>query len=318
MRTALIFSGVIHAGLFTALVVTIPWSRSLDLDNFEPIPIDFVEISENTVLARGMETASVVRDVPVPVAAPKPVPEPAPEPTPPPKPTPPPPPRPAPTPPAPPAPDPEPPPPAPEPEPTPPPPPPEPAPPPPEPAPEPPPPPPEAVQRPPMTNVPTPRVRPPRQQIAQPAQDRPEAPREDSFDVDALTAMLDQPDADQNATPQPPTQEATLGARTGASARLTMTEIDALRSALSRCWSPPIGYTDPSQVRVVMLISLNPDGSLAGTQVAEAPVGQFAQQAPESTTRAIRQCAPFNLPADKYDAWREMKITFDPRDMGLF
>jgi hypothetical protein len=171
-----------------------------------------------------------------------------------------------------------------------------------------------------MTNVPTPRIRPPRTEQAQkPPQPKPEAPREDSFDVDALTAMLDQPQAETTTQPQPPQQEATLGTRTGATGvTLTMNEIDALRSALAQCWTVPIGYTDPAEVRVVMLIALNPDGSVAGTQVLEAPTGQFARQAPESTTRAVRSCAPFNLPAEKYEAWREVKVTFDPRDMGRF
>lgn len=172
-----------------------------------------------------------------------------------------------------------------------------------------------------------PHIRPERpvQQAARPVEppkpQQPPKPAEPEFDVDKLTAMLDQPDPQPQpvAEPQPAAQQqATLGTPTGAvGATLTMSEIDALRSALSRCWSPPIGYTDPAQVRVVMLISLNPDGSVAGTEVVEAPPGQFARQAPESTIRAVRLCAPYNLPADKYDMWRQLKITFDPRDMGL-
>ena len=38
--------------------------------------------------------------------------------------------------------------------------------------------------------------------------------------------------------------------------------------------------------------------------------------APESALRAVRQCAPYNLPAEKYDAWKQVKVTFDPREMG--
>ena len=32
--------------------------------------------------------------------------------------------------------------------------------------------------------------------------------------------------------------------------------------------------------------------------------------------RAVRRCQPYNLPADKYDAWKEVKVTFDPKDMS--
>jgi hypothetical protein len=31
--------------------------------------------------------------------------------------------------------------------------------------------------------------------------------------------------------------------------------------------------------------------------------------------RAVRRCAPYNLPAEKYDSWREINVTFDPREM---
>lgn len=46
---------------------------------------------------------------------------------------------------------------------------------------------------------------------------------------------------------------------------LTEGELDLLRSQLAQCWSPPSGWTDPAQVRVVLLLSLNADGSLDGS-----------------------------------------------------
>ena len=32
---------------------------------------------------------------------------------------------------------------------------------------------------------------------------------------------------------------------------MTASELDALRARLAQCWSPPIGWTDPAEVRVV-------------------------------------------------------------------
>jgi hypothetical protein len=50
--------------------------------------------------------------------------------------------------------------------------------------------------------------------------------------------------------------------------------------------------------------------------IVEAPVGRYAQTAPESARRAILLCAPYNqLPPEKYDEWREMRMTFFPIDM---
>ena len=38
--------------------------------------------------------------------------------------------------------------------------------------------------------------------------------------------------------------------------------------------------------------------------------------AAESALRAIRSCAPYNfMPAAKYEAWKEVEVNFDPREM---
>jgi colicin import membrane protein len=40
------------------------------------------------------------------------------------------------------------------------------------------------------------------------------------------------------------------------------------------------------------------------------------QVASESALRAIRKCAPFSfLPPAKYEAWRDVEVNFDPREM---
>ena len=30
---------------------------------------------------------------------------------------------------------------------------------------------------------------------------------------------------------------------------------------------------------------------------------------------AIRRCQPYKLPIAKYDVWKDVEVTFDPRDM---
>jgi colicin import membrane protein len=40
------------------------------------------------------------------------------------------------------------------------------------------------------------------------------------------------------------------------------------------------------------------------------------QVASESAVRAIRKCAPFSfLPPAKYEAWKDVEVNFDPREM---
>ena len=316
MRDGLAVSLFGHAALLLWGLLSLHSPQPLDASQIEAIPVDFVKIADVTSIPKGTATPKVAE---------KPKPEPVQEPTPKPEPTPPPPepkpPEPAPVAPPPPGP----------PEPTPPktePPPPEPAapepapapepqatpePPPPEtppPAPEPPPPEEKTTIQPKPDNVPEPTPRP--KMIAQ----APETPKKpsDTFNADKIAALLDK---DKTAA-EPQKQEPTLGGTTAAiDAQMTATELDALRARLAQCWSPPIGWTDPSEVRVVLVLSLNADGSVNGDpEVVERPAGRYEQAAPESALRAVRKCAPYTLPPDKYESWKQVKITFDPVEMG--
>jgi hypothetical protein len=306
MRAGIVVSSAAHLAILAWGIFSLPMPSPVDATDLEMIPVDFVEFDDITQMTQGLQTAALVEEVEEP-------PPPPPEPEPPPLP------RPAPPPPPPP---PEPPPAEPEPPPLPapaPPPPPEPAPPPPAPSPEAtiPPPPEEPQVAQPMTNVPTPRLRPERPEPAPAPEPEPE-PETEEFDVDKLTAMLDEPASQPDPPPAPVERDPVAGTPTAPTGvTMTANELDALRSRLAQCWNPPIGFVDPAEVRVVLLLTFNADGSLAADpQLLEAPQGQFARQAPESAMRAVRRCAPYNLPAGKYDAWREVKVTFDPQDMG--
>jgi hypothetical protein len=157
--------------------------------------------------------------------------------------------------------------------------------------------------------MPRPRVAPP----AKPAADEP-------FDIDKITAVLDQPRPQPAPQPQPQPDALALGSLIAATAvdlHMTMSELDALRARIAQCWAPPPGWVEPTEVRVVVIIALNADGSVAGPpRVVEGPAGRYAQTAPESAVRAILSCAPYALPAAKYQDWKEVKITFDPRAMA--
>ena len=322
MRDGLAVSIFGHAALLVWGLLSLPSAQPFDASTIESIPVDFVKIADVTSVPKGVETPKKIEE-PKPEPAVKDIaeekpPPPEPEP-PPPEPKPP---EPAPIAPPPPAP-PEPTPPEPAPEPTPESPPektaPEPAPQPePSPAPEPPPPetPPPAPEPPPPEKpatpqkVPVPKARP--QMVAQAEQ--PPKKQPDTFNPDKIAALLDK---DKTAAQPEPARPSLGGTTSAIDAQMTATELDALRARLAQCWSPPIGWTDPAEVRVSLLLSLNPDGSVSGKpQVLEAPSGRYEQTAPESALRAVRRCAPYTLPPEKYDSWKEVKITFDPTEMG--
>jgi hypothetical protein len=97
---------------------------------------------------------------------------------------------------------------------------------------------------------------------------------------------------------------------------MTQTELNALAAKMRSCWSPPLGATGADELRTVVLIRLNRDGSLAGApQIVSRPPGRYETTAPESVVRAIGRCAPYDLPTDKYAEWREIEFDFYPVDM---
>jgi colicin import membrane protein len=110
------------------------------------------------------------------------------------------------------------------------------------------------------------------------------------------------------------------GTATGTDTVLSAREQDLLKgmlkSQLNGCWRPP-GTGGGEEVPVVELHwEMNPDGSLAGEpRVTSAPPTTAGQVYTEAALRAVRMCAPFRLPPDKYNAWRIVDWTFDPRQM---
>jgi colicin import membrane protein len=68
---------------------------------------------------------------------------------------------------------------------------------------------------------------------------------------------------------------------------------------------------------VTVRFALNQDGTLAGDPTVlpgDAHDALFRPMA-ESALRAVRACTPLRLPAARYELWRDVEITFDPREM---
>lgn len=91
---------------------------------------------------------------------------------------------------------------------------------------------------------------------------------------------------------------------------------EILRERLASCWSIQIPASDYGKIRAVVELWLNRDGSLARVPVVvESSPGPLGQSAAESALRAVRRCAPYELPADQYDDWRHVRVAFDPAEM---
>ncbi|CAE7404098.1 exbD [Symbiodinium microadriaticum] len=148
--------------------------------------------------------------------------------------------------------------------------------------------------------------------------------RADDFSADNIAALLDKA-AKDNPPPKksvkPTTQRRPQRQQTASAPRMTISEVDAIRQAFYRCWSVPAGARDAENLKVEILVSLRPDGSLARAPdlVDKArlnrPGEEFWRAAAESALRAVYQCTPLALPAEKYEAWRKLQLMFDPSEM---
>jgi outer membrane biosynthesis protein TonB len=143
-------------------------------------------------------------------------------------------------------------------------------------------------------------------------------PKFDASQIQHRLALLDKRDPQRRAaTGDTLSPTPSLGVPTGNAAALSQSEIDALRARIQQCWSPPVGLADARDLVVVIRIQFNRDGSLSrDPMLSNNGSHPMFQIAAESALRAVRRCAPYSfMPVAKYDTWKDVEVTFDPRDM---
>ena len=101
---------------------------------------------------------------------------------------------------------------------------------------------------------------------------------------------------------------------------VTMSEIDFLRQQIGRCWSLPAGAKDAENLVIEIRVAMNADGTVNSARIVDQgrmTVDPFFRSAAESALRAVlnRRCQPFKLPPEKYDIWKLMILSFNPKEM---
>lgn len=143
-------------------------------------------------------------------------------------------------------------------------------------------------------------------------------PPQPKFDANRIAALLDKREPQrQAASGAEISRTNSLGLPTASAPRLSQNELDALRARLRDCWILPAGAADAQDLVVQVRILFRQDGSLAAEPtLLNRGSSAYFQVAAESALRAIRRCAPFSfLPVAKYEVWKDIEVTFDPRDM---
>ncbi len=99
---------------------------------------------------------------------------------------------------------------------------------------------------------------------------------------------------------------------------LTGSEKNGLVLAVQQCWNVPVGLENASGLVVVLSVELSRDGKLTSSPKLIDPAGTpqgTTRQAFEAGRRALIRCAPYDLPQEKYEQWRQLEVVFNPKSM---
>ena len=162
--------------------------------------------------------------------------------------------------------------------------------------------------------------------IAPPENQEPEEP---AFNLDKLASMIDRsretaPEKNQQKVLQSESNNyvfadsARMGSGEGND--MTVNEMDALQSAMYKCWRMPADAKNPEKLIVRLSVKLLPDGYVQDVQIIDQarqrrgdPGNPFWDVAEQRAVRAVSQCGPYDfLPAEKYTQWKNMTLNFRP------
>jgi len=165
--------------------------------------------------------------------------------------------------------------------------------------------------------APPPRPRPTRVARAAEAEPEPKPQPDPKPEKPTETAQPAKPT--EAAQPARPTAQASAPERSGPP--LTYSEKDGIRFAIQRCWSVPVGLEAAENLSVTLGVTLSREGQItAGPDLIE-PKGTLSpghKVAYQAARRALMRCAPYTgFPPEKYAQWRELEVTFNPKEMVI-
>lgn len=101
---------------------------------------------------------------------------------------------------------------------------------------------------------------------------------------------------------------------------VTASEIDAVRAKIRPCWSVPAGAKGAKDLVVDIDMELNADGTVIKADIVDKrrmANDPYYNVAAESAQRAVLdpKCNPLPLPKGKFSQWKNMTMSFNPKDM---
>ena len=158
---------------------------------------------------------------------------------------------------------------------------------------------------------------------------KPAEPEPPTFDLDKLANMIDRsretaPEKNQQKVLQSESNNYVFAdnarAGSGEGTAMTVNEMDALQSAMYKCWRMPADAKNPEKLIVRLAVKILPDGYVQDVKIIDKarqrrsdPGNPFWDVAEQRAVRAVSQCGPYDfLPAEKYSQWKDMTLNFRP------
>ena len=113
--------------------------------------------------------------------------------------------------------------------------------------------------------------------------------------------------------------QSSLQLKSDTSKRFGASDIYRLQSHLAQCWSPPAGAQNAEKLIVSVRVRADKDGTVTSVQsmdMARFQIDGFYRTAARAAERAVEECSPLPLPAEKYEVWKDFIFDFDPSFLG--
>lgn len=127
-------------------------------------------------------------------------------------------------------------------------------------------------------------------------------PKKDTFELEIAKALASKTNTFDSSRP------------------VSISEIDLVRQQITRCWIVPAGAKDAQNLVIDIAVRMNRDGTVQHAELRKRSgrmSDPFYRTAAESALRAVLnpRCQPFKLPVKKFDRWKTMTLSFNPRDI---
>ncbi|MDO4975243.1 MAG: hypothetical protein Q4E61_02865 [Alphaproteobacteria bacterium] len=101
---------------------------------------------------------------------------------------------------------------------------------------------------------------------------------------------------------------------------LTATQIDLIRQTIRKCWHFPAGLKNAEDLIVDIEMELDQEGNVTKAKIVDTSrmnTDPDYRTAAENAYRAVLdpECNPLPLPKEKYEEWKNLELSFNPKEM---